>query len=82
MRLGKPFMIVMGVLLFASLCRADSKPIKPGIGSIRCEIWHNLEGGQITDTLAAGELPGKPDETMPLDSFELNPAPEEPARLR
>jgi hypothetical protein len=63
----------------ASLASAGAdKPIKPGVGSIRCEIWHHLDGGQITDTLAADELSAKPDETKPLDSFELNPAPEEP----
>ena len=53
-------------------------PIKPGIGSIRCEIWKGMDGGQITDTLASDEISRKADETRPLDSFELNPAPQEP----
>jgi pimeloyl-ACP methyl ester carboxylesterase len=67
---------VLSLLCF-SLVGADV-PVKPGIGSIRCEIWHNLDGGQITDSIANDELSGKPDETRPLDQFELNPAPEEP----
>lgn len=63
--------------LLGCLIGADA-PIKPGVGSIRCEIWRNIEGAQITDSLAADELSGKPDETKTLDAFEFNPAPEEP----
>jgi predicted esterase len=55
-----------------------SAPIKPGVGSIRCEIWSNLEGGQITDSVSNGELSTPPSETEPLDCFELNPAPPHP----
>jgi pimeloyl-ACP methyl ester carboxylesterase len=61
----------------AFLVGADA-PVKPGVGSIRCEIWRNLDGAQITDSLAADELSRRPDETRPLDAFELNPAPQEP----
>jgi hypothetical protein len=50
---------------------------KDNTGSIRCEIWHNLDGGQITDALADGALSAPAGETRSLDSFELNPAPEE-----
>jgi predicted esterase len=70
------FQILVIVLVGVFLMGAD-QPIKPGAGSIRCEIWHNIEGGQITDSIANGELSGKPDETRPLDQFELNPAPQE-----
>ncbi len=73
------------VALIALCCpvmgRADSQPIKPGLGSIRCEIWRNLDGAQITDSIASGELANEPDETRPLENFELNPAPEEPDAL-
>jgi predicted esterase len=67
--------IVVGLL--GVLLGADA-PIKPGMGSIRCEIWNNLDGGQITDTLAGGELSAPANETKSLDSFEFNPAPEVP----
>jgi predicted esterase len=67
-----------GVLLTLGCLLGADAPIKPGVGSIRCEIWRNINGGQITDSLAAGELSGKPDETKPLDAFEFNPAPEAP----
>jgi predicted esterase len=72
-RLG-PFLPTFVVaVLGLSLVAAQEK-----IGSIRCDIWHNLEGGQITETIADGELSVAPGETRSLDQFELNPAPEEP----
>jgi predicted esterase len=64
--------------MMASLLLGADQPVKPGVGSIRCEIWKNIEGGQITDSLTADELTRKADETRMLDSFELSPAPEEP----
>jgi len=67
-----------GVIALVGLLLGADAPIKPGIGSIRCEIWHHLDGGQITDTLADDEISGKADEVKPLDSFEFNPAPEDP----
>ncbi len=46
--------------------------------AIRCEIWPGIEGGQITDTLAQGDLSVPAGETRSLDAFELNPAPDQP----
>jgi len=68
---------IAGVLLAGIFLAGGDAPIKRGVGSIRCEIWLNIDGGQITDSIANDELSGKPDETRPLDQFELNPAPEE-----
>jgi predicted esterase len=63
---------------FFLLLSAADAPVKPGAGSIRCEIWDHLDGGQITDSLDAGDLTRPASVIKSLSSFELNPAPEVP----
>jgi hypothetical protein len=62
----------------ACLILREKEAMKPVIGSIRCEIWRNIEGSQITDTLADGDLAGPASETWRLNSFELKAASKAP----
>jgi predicted esterase len=79
-KLSMVFVVVflMTTLALAFIHSSMNKTSTPAVGSIRCDIWNNLEGAQISDAVANGALSGPPSESSQLKDFELNPAPAAP----
>jgi len=48
-------------------------PSKATVPAVKCQIWRNLPGAQITDTLATNDLQRQPDETRTIDKLEFAP---------
>jgi hypothetical protein len=66
-------MLVAVLMSSAVVVRADPPPQPPPTDSIRCVIWHDLPGAQITDTLATNDLDRPADATMSLDKLLFSP---------
>ncbi len=66
-------------ILLTARCLAVVPPGAPPVHympqgpGIRCQVWHNLPGAQITDTLATSDLDRAPDETRQLENMEFDP---------
>ena len=68
-----PLLLIMLMIGSAGVIPAGGPPSKPTINPIVCQIWHNVPGAQINDTLNTDDLNRKPDETRSMNTLEFLP---------
>jgi hypothetical protein len=68
-------LITLTALSAVAIAVAPPPPRRLGSATnpVRCQIWHNLPGAQITDTVATTDLDRRPDETRSIGSLEFSP---------